>query len=218
MAASVGAIVIAFLVFDRADYMTLAASLIGVTSLVFNAKGNPTGQCLMIVFSLLYGVISYSFAYYGEMITYLGMTAPMAAAALVSWLRHPYEGRRREVEVNDLSRKELVFMWLPTAAVTAGFYFILKALHTANIMPSTLSIATSFAAAYLTWRRSPYYALLYAANDIVLIILWMLAALKNTSYIQVSVCFCAFLANDIYGFVSWRSMAKRQRDRSRDDA
>ena len=39
--------------------MTLAASLIGTTSLIFNAKGNPIGQALMIVFSLLYGVISY---------------------------------------------------------------------------------------------------------------------------------------------------------------
>lgn len=32
----------------------------------------------MVLFSLLYGIISYAFAYYGEMITYLGMTMPMA--------------------------------------------------------------------------------------------------------------------------------------------
>lgn len=41
----------------------------------------------MVVFSILYGVISFTFAYYGEMITYLGMTAPMAVVALVSWLK-----------------------------------------------------------------------------------------------------------------------------------
>ena len=64
--------------FDRENYLTLAASLIGVTSLIFNAKGNPIGQVLMVIFSLLYGIISYTFAYYGEMVTYLGMTMPMA--------------------------------------------------------------------------------------------------------------------------------------------
>ena len=45
----------------------------------------------MIVFSLLYGVVSFTFAYYGEMITYLGMTAPMALFALISWMRNPYK-------------------------------------------------------------------------------------------------------------------------------
>ena len=63
---SVGLILASFLAFDRTNFLTLAASLIGVTSLIFNAKGNPIGQALMILFSLLYGIISYTFSYYGE--------------------------------------------------------------------------------------------------------------------------------------------------------
>ena len=82
---SVCVIVISFIVFDRSNYGTLCASVIGVTSLIFSAKGNPIGQLLMVVFSLLYGIISYTFSYYGEMITYLGMTMPMAIFALVSF-------------------------------------------------------------------------------------------------------------------------------------
>ena len=39
----------------------MIASLVGVTSLIFIAKGNPIGQALIVVFSLLYGAISYSF-------------------------------------------------------------------------------------------------------------------------------------------------------------
>ena len=85
-------IIISFVIFDRENYLTLSASLIGATSLIFNAKGNPFGQLLMVVFSILYGIISFSFAYYGEMITYLGMTMPMAVFALISWLRNPYKG------------------------------------------------------------------------------------------------------------------------------
>ena len=33
----------------------------------------------MSLFSLLYGIISYTFSYYGEMLTFLGMTMPVAA-------------------------------------------------------------------------------------------------------------------------------------------
>ncbi len=207
---SVILIVTSFCIFDRENYLTLSASLIGVTSLIFNAKGNPFGQLLMVIFSLLYGIISYTFAYYGEMITYLGMTMPMAVFALIAWLRNPYEGNRAEVKVNRISRKEAMFMWILAVIVTVVFYFILTYFHTANIIPSTLSVTTSFVAVYLTFRRNPYFAIAYALNDIVLIVLWVLASMKDVRYISVVVCFVAFLVNDIYGFVNWRKMEIRQ--------
>ena len=182
---SAGLILVSFFLFDRVNFMTLAASLIGTTSLIFNAKGNPIGQALMVVFSLLYGVISYTFSYFGEMITYLGMTGPMALFAFVSWLRNPYKGNHAEVAVNQIGKWEYSGMYLATALVTLVFYFILKHFNTANIIPSTLSVATSFIAVYLTFRRSPFFALAYAANDVVLIILWTLAANENISYLSV---------------------------------
>ena len=77
----------------------------------------------------------YTFAYYGEMVTYLGMTAPMAL-----------------------------------------------------------------------------FTLAYAANDIVLIVLWILASLSDLSYLSVVICFLMFLVNDLYGFVNWKRMQKRQLD------
>ena len=58
------------------DPLTLVAACIGVTSLIFAAKGNVWSQILMIIFSILYGIISWQFRYWGEMMTYLGMTMP----------------------------------------------------------------------------------------------------------------------------------------------
>lgn len=207
---SISLIIISFLLFDRENYLTLAASLIGVTSLIFNAKGNPFGQVLMIIFSILYGIISFSFEYYGEMITYLGMTMPMSVFALISWLKNPYKGNKAEVRVNSVSKKEIVFICVITAIVTVIFYFILKYFNTANLIPGTLSVTTSFIAVYLTFRRSPYFALAYASNDIVLIVLWVLASISDIRYISVVVCFAAFLVNDIYGYISWHKMKLRQ--------
>ncbi len=207
---SVVLIVLSFCFFDRENYTTLFASLIGVTSLIFNAKGNPLGQFLMVIFSLLYGIISFAFSYYGEMITYIGMTMPMAIFALISWLRNPYNGNKAEVKVNSISKTESFFMLVMTVLITIIFYFILKYFNTANIVPSTISVTTSFLAVYLTFRRSPFFALAYAANDIVLIVLWGLVSLYDVRYISVVVCFVAFLVNDIYGYLSWQKMKKRQ--------
>lgn len=207
---SIAFIVIFFFIFDRENFLTLTASLIGVTSLIFNAKGNPFGQVLMVIFSLLYGVISFTFAYYGEMITYMGMTAPMAVAALISWLKHPYNGNKAEVEVNRLNQKEKLVMIFLTACATLLFYYILAVFHTANLIPSTLSVTTSFIAVYLTYKRSAFYAIGYAANDIVLIVLWVMATRTDLTYLSVVICFVIFFANDIYGFVNWRKMQKQQ--------
>ena len=209
---SVFLIVGSFYMFDRENYMILFASLVGVTSLIFNAKGNPFGQFLMVLFSLLYGVISYGFGYYGEMITYLGMTMPIAIFALISWLKNPYKGNRAEVKVNSISKKETLFMWIGAAVITFLFYFVLEYFDTANIVPSTLSVTTSFVAVYLTFRRCPLFALAYASNDIVLIVLWSMASVYDIRYISVIVCFITFLVNDIYGYISWQKMKVRQNE------
>ncbi len=209
---SMAAIIAAYLIFGSGNYFTLTASLVGTGMLIFNAKGNPAGQVLAIIFSVMYAVVSYTYAYYGEMITYLGMTAPMAALSLVSWLRNPFKGKKSEVTVNKLGKKEIALMLVLAAAVTIVFYFIMRALSTANLEISTASITTSFAAAYLTARRSPYFGLAYAANDVVLIVMWIMATHENPSYFSVIICFIVFLFNDIYGFVNWKRMRKKQSD------
>lgn len=208
---SVVFIIASFCIFKSGEKITLAASLIGVTSLIFNAKGNPIGQALMVVFSFLYGIISYETSYYGEIITYLGMTMPMTVFSMIVWIKNPYKGKKSEVEVNNLSYKEYVFMICLTGIITFVFYFILKYFNTSNMIPSTISVATSFAAVYLTFRRSPYYAIGYTLNDIVLIVLWVMASFENISYVSVIICFIVFLINDIYGFVSWQRMGEKKK-------
>lgn len=207
---SVLLIVGAFCLFDRESLLTLIASLIGVTSLIFCAKGNPVGQVLMIIFCILYGIISFSFNYYGEMITYLGMTMPMAVISLVAWLKNPYKDNKSEVAVNSIGKKDIALMCIAAATVTVVFYFMLSYFNTANLIPSTVSVTTSFIAAYLTYKRSPYFALAYASNDVVLVVLWIMASIRDVSYVSVVVCFFVFLFNDIYGFISWQRMKIRQ--------
>lgn len=199
-----------FLLSGKYDPLALAAPLIGVTALIFVARGEPAGQVLTIVFSLLYAVISWKSHYYGEMITYLGMTAPSAAAALIVWIKHPFKQGKPQVTVSHLTAKTLAATLLLTAAVTAAFYFILDLFSTAQLAVSTVSVATSFFASAFMVLRTPLYALAYAANDIVLIVLWIFASANDISNLPMVFCFAAFLANDIYGFINWRRIRKAQ--------
>lgn len=198
--ASLAAVIISNFATNDLDLLTLISALLGVTSLIFAAKGSVWAQFLMIVFCILYGIISFRFHYWGEMITYLGMTLPMAAWSAITWLQNPSEENENEVAIQTLNKKHIIGLIISTIIVTSIFYYILMWLDTPNIIFSTLSIVTSFVAASLTMLRSSYYAMGYAANDIVLIVLWVLASLE----IPVVVNFAIFLLNDMYGFVSWK--------------
>ena len=77
------------------DPISIVASLIGVTALIFIAKGMVFGQVLIIIFAILYGIVSISFSYWGEMITYLFMSAPAALIALLPGLKIPMKTQAR---------------------------------------------------------------------------------------------------------------------------
>lgn len=198
-----------FLLSPDKDWLSLAASIIGVTALIFVAKGLVLGQALTVIFAIFYGIISFLFTYYGEMITYVCMTAPMAVLSMVEWYKNPFKNSN-EVKVQSINKKQITIMIILTSIVTFIFFFILKAFGNANLIISTISITTSFLACYLTFLRSPYYALAYAANDIILIILWVLASIKDISYLPMIFCFIMFLLNDVYGFINWRRMKQHQ--------
>ena len=192
------------------DPLTLAAALIGVTSLVFAAKGNVWAQILMIVFSILYGIISFRFRYWGEMITYLAMTMPMAVWSTITWLKNPSKENKNEVQIQKLTSTHIIGLIFFGIIITAVFYFILLRLNTPNLLFSTISITTSFVAVSLTMLRSSYYAVGYAANDIVLIVLWSLASVQNHVYIPVTINFVIFFLNDVYGFINWKKRELKQ--------
>lgn len=208
---SIITIAASFLIGGGGNYLTLIASLIGATALIFVAKGRVFGQVMTVVFAVFYAVISWHFRYYGEMITYLFMTSPMAIWAAVEWLKNPYEHGDGEVKVAHLTKGKVIVMFVSCAVVTFVFYLILRYLGTGSLFLSTVSIATSFLACALTLLRSPYYALGYSANDVVLILLWIIASARDITYLPMVICFVIFLVNDLYGFYNWRRMRARQR-------
>ena len=191
------------------DALSIVFSLIGVTALIFVSKGMVLGQVLSVVFAVGYAIISFSYKYYGEMFTYVFLTAPSAIAAIISWIKNPYK-ETEVVKVADLTPKKTALVFALGISVSIGFYFLLGALDTANLIISTVSVLTSFIASAFTYLRSPYYAIAYSLNDVVLITMWILATVERPAYLPMIFCFLMFLVNDLYGFVNWKRLKKEQ--------
>ena len=209
---SVAAIALSSCLGENFHPLTLLASLLGVTSLIFIAKGNVLGQFLVSIFSILYALVSFEQRYYGEMITYVFMSLPASVAACVTWLKNPSKKGKSEVKVATVSAMKLFWIAIIAIVVTTVFYFILDFFQTNNLIVSTVSVATSFIASALLILRSRYYALAYAANDVVLIVLWVYSSFSSLAYLPMVVCFVAFLFNDLYAFYNWKRMQKRQKE------
>lgn len=194
----------------KVDFINLSGTVIGVTSLIFIAKGNVIGQMLSVLFGVLYSLTAIKYRYYSEIITYLGMTAPLAIISVITWLKNPFKKGENVVKIRLLTLKEGCLLALLTIFVTTVFFFVLKFLNTPNLFVGTVSIATSFVASYLMMRRISYYAIAFMCNDVVLIVLWVLASIEDLTYLSMVACFLAFLVNDLYAFTRWRIREKKQ--------
>ena len=205
---SVALIIISYLLSGTQSMLSLFTSVVGATALIFLAKGDVLGEFICIIFSVLYAIISLQYRYYGEMITYLCMTGPIAVLSVISWLKNPYD--ECEVKVREAKKRDFIILSVLAVAVTWLFYYILRHFDTPNLLWSTLSIFTSFMASSLSVIRSKFYAVWSGFNDIILIILWVLASIEDIRYMPMIMCFVVFLANDTYGFIQWGKMQKRQ--------
>lgn len=206
---SVFILLISFII-AKATTPLIITTLIGVTALIFLAKGEPLGQIMTIFFSILYALISLNLKYYSEVITYLFMTLPSALVALIIWLKNPYVEHESVVRVEKLTKNKIIITAITTTLVTIIFHFILKALDTPHLLVSSISITTSFLASIMMFFRSRHYAMFYALNDIVLITLWTLATIENIIYFPMIICFFIFFINDSYAFVNWKRLNKFQ--------
>ena len=160
---SIIAITVCFVVGKEKNVLSFIGSLVGITGVLFTAKGLVSAPFLNMIYGVFYIIVSFYQKYYG------------------------------------------------TAIATVGFYFLLRALNTNQLIISTISLITSAVAAYLMFRRCSYYALGFMLNDIVLIVLWSLVVVDSgIGYLPTVISFCVFLINDTYGFTLWKLEEKKQ--------
>lgn len=209
------AVLFAFL--PEKNWLSFSASLLGILTIIFMAKGNVLGHCLSIGFSVLYSMVSFREGYYGEMIAYLGINIPICLVAIILWIRNPSASGNNEVKIKKTGWKDLFIVLGLATPVAAAAFFLLYFLGTSNLVLNAASLYSCIIADLLTWRRSKYYAVAFCVNDAIIIAMWTIASLSNFSNIVMVGCFVIFLVNDLYGFIDWQRREKIQTERNEID-
>lgn len=199
-----------FFASDKKNVLSLITSLIGITSVFVLAKGLFFAPYLDISYNILYSIMSIIMCYYGEAIIYIFIMMPISIFSIIAWFKNK-KGDSSVVKTNKISGKEWLLLFIITIFLTIGFYFLLKLLHTRELIVSTISLISSVIGAYLILRRSSYYAIVFIFNDIILIVLWALSIGSfGLSYLPSIFSFVIFLFNDFYGFVRWKKEEKKK--------
>jgi len=195
----------------RSDIFTILASTTGIICALLLAKGLVIGQFVGIVLVVLYSITSYKNAFYGEMIIYIIIMLPMYIWSIVEWSKHKNQ-TTESIEVNTIKPKEWGIVSVCALVIFIGFYFLLKALNTNELIISTLSVVDNLFAIYLLARRSKYGFVSYIVNDLILIVLWGIPVIQgNLLLMAMLINPCINLINDIYGVVNWSKLQKTQK-------
>ncbi len=196
----------------KSDVLTIVTSIVGIICALLLAKGLVLGQFFGLAIVVLYSIVSYLNGFYGEMIIYIAIMFPMYIWGIVEWIRNRNNDTTKTVEVNEIRWKEWVCLSVCAAGAFVGFYFMLKALNTSQLIVSTLSVVDNIFAVYLLARRSKYGFVSYIVNDLILIVLWGASVVcGNWAMLAMALNPVVNLVNDIYGVVNWSRMQKQQK-------
>ena len=202
------ALIITMSVCFGASWISTVTGIFGITCVIFAAKGKVISIFFTWVMIVFYSILSYKNKYYGEVFINVFMMFPMTMISLITWIRNL--GKDHVVKVNSITKSEITIVFAVAAVAFVAFYFILRALGTSQLIFSTISIVTSVLATYFQSRRSKYGFLAFLINDIVLCVLWLFATLEDVKNIAMLTAVALYVISDIYGFISWGLLQKRQ--------
>ena len=201
------AIVLTFMF--KGTWIDLGYTLLYFWTALLLAKGKYSCYIVGIISTFFYAFVSYSNSYYWEVIIAMCCTLPLMVIGLINWLKH--QDSTNTVIIKEITKKELLLVLLSQAIMFTGYYFLLKVFNTNNLLVSTFSVVASIIATYLTARRSEHGFIGFIINDIILIILWSIPAIKgNTNIIPVLLCPVLLFINDIYGVYNWKKIKNNQ--------
>ena len=200
----------------KSDVLTITTSIVGIICALLLAKGLLLGQFFGIAIVILYSIVSFKNGFYGEMLIYLVIMLPMYIWGIVEWLKHK-NGETKSVEINSIKWKEWLIVAICSVVVFVGFYYLLKALNTKELIVSTLSVVDNIFAVYLLARRSKYGFVSYIVNDLILIVLWGIPIIQgNLLLLAMLINPIVNLINDTYGVVNWTKIQRKQKEQRND--
>ncbi len=201
-------VILALSLYWKDSLMGIVSALTGVWCVIFTGKGKTSSFLFGTVNALLYAIIAYRAAYYGEVMLNLLYYLPCNVLGVILWNRHndPIKG---EVIKKRLSLKASLLVYPLTAAAVVGYGFVLKALGGALPFVDSLSTVLSIVAQILCLKRYAEQWILWIVVNAVTIVMWLMDFLHGGESIATLIMWTVFFLNSIFMYSKWYRDVKR---------
>jgi nicotinamide mononucleotide transporter PnuC len=195
---------------DVLDIVTPCVAVITAHAL---AKGKVEGYFISLLSSALYIAVSVRAHTYGEAIHTVLIGYPVVIYGIFAWLKNKRTDKEQGsvVKVGKTGKLELLILCGSQAVMAVGYYFLLQAFNTEQVLFSTLSLVLVTISMYLLARRSALCWFSYIIWDLCVFTLWLLVVLDGSGGSAAVLAMpVLYLVTDIYGAISWLKLNKTQ--------
>jgi len=197
----------------RSSILQIITTIIWLVVSILLAKGKPEGTVLDLVACILYPIVAFQQALYGEVITQLFVILPLCIYAVFSWLRNRRrDDKKGEVAIiKKINWKEVFIVVTAQVIMGIGYFFLLQFFGTSFLWLSTILMAVVVFSQYFMARRCMIGYVGFVITDFLQIAIWILVAVTfDVSSAVMVIVPAMLLITDVYGIIEWRKLYKTQ--------
>ncbi len=193
--------------FDVLGFIVLAAGVMGV---VLSAKRSILNFIFGLVNVGLYAYIAYKSNYYGGAALHALYYVPMQFVGYRAWRRHSQSDDESRVQARSMTRRQIVFWSVASAAAIAALTFVLDR-YTADSQPLKDAAITVIAVVAQYLMTCAYWEqwVLWLAINLLSVTLWTVGTVKGEPHAALMVVKYAFYSvNAVNGIIQWRRQSR----------
>ena len=202
------AIIVALSIYWQDTWMGILSATTGAACVICTGKGKLSAYVFGLVNSVLYAIISYQAALYGETMLNALYYVPMQFVGIYTWSRH------MNTETNEVIKKNMkwtgrLMMTAFILAGTIGYGLLLRAMGDAMPFVDAFTTVTSVAAMLISVKMFAEQWWIWVVVDIVSVYMWFQSFLQGQEYIATLIMWLVYLVNAVIMLVKWEREAKR---------
>jgi nicotinamide mononucleotide transporter len=202
------AIIVALSIYWQDTWMGILSATTGAACVICTGKGKLSAYVFGLVNSVLYAIISYQAALYGETMLNALYYVPMQFVGFYTWSRH------MNTETNEVIKKNMkwtgrLMMTAFILAGTIGYGLLLRAMGDAMPFVDAFTTVTSVAAMLISVKMFAEQWWIWVVVDIVSVYMWFQSFLQGQEYIATLIMWLVYLVNAVIMLVKWEREAKR---------
>ncbi len=202
------AIIVALSIYWQDTWMGILSATTGAACVICTGKGKLSAYVFGLVNSVLYAIISYQAALYGETMLNALYYVPMQFVGFYTWSRH------MNTETNEVIKKNMkwtgrLMMTAFILAGTIGYGLLLRAMGDAMPFVDAFTTVTSVAAMLISVKMFAEQWWIWVVVDIVSVYMWFQSFLQGQEYIATFIMWLVYLVNAVIMLVKWEREAKR---------